>query len=381
MDEARGTLFWNIARIIEEKKPKIVLLENVRNIAGPRHRHEWDVIIRTLRESGYRVSEVPFIVSPHQLRRDFGGRPQVRERVLIAATRFPKGTRGINIDPGLPDLKWAKTNWSHNDWDLEKDLPLERLTRGSEKEAVSLGEEEKTWIDAWNDFVLKIRKDEVNGPLPSFPIWVDAWPPIGLIKNDSGLPEWKQDFIQKNVLFYKAHQKVLDRWLKEWKSLENFPPSRRKFEWQAQDAETLWECIMHLRPSGIRAKKSTYVPALVAITQTSIVGKNRNSKRRLTVREGARLQGFPEWFDFYDQKESASFKQLGNAVNVGVIFQVMKAVVVRDYDLLADAPELLKAVSTAPYNPDLILSNRGNLLHGYKGPSIVQDELSLKLVT
>jgi DNA (cytosine-5)-methyltransferase 1 len=44
MDEARGTLFWNIARIIEEKKPKIVLLENVRNIAGPRHKHEWDVL-------------------------------------------------------------------------------------------------------------------------------------------------------------------------------------------------------------------------------------------------------------------------------------------------------------------------------------------------
>jgi DNA (cytosine-5)-methyltransferase 1 len=380
MDEARGTLFWNIARIIEEKKPKIVLLENVRNIAGPRHRHEWEVIIRTLRESGYRVSEIPFIVSPHQLRRDFGGRPQVRERVLIAATRFPAGTRGIKIDPGLPDLKWAKANWSHNDWDLEKDLPLERLTRTSEKESVSLGEEEKNWIDAWDDFVARIRKDEVNGPLPSFPIWVDAWPPVGLIKNDSKLPDWKQDFIQKNISFYKAHQKVLDRWLKEWKFLENFPPSRRKFEWQAQNAETLWECIMHLRPSGIRAKKSTYVPALVAITQTSIVGRNRTSKRRLTVREGARLQGFPEWFNFYDQKESASFKQLGNAVNVGVIFQVMKALVVRDYDLLSDAPELLKAVSTAPHNPDLILANRGNLLHGHKGAVIAQDELNLKLV-
>jgi DNA (cytosine-5)-methyltransferase 1 len=42
MDEARGTLFWNIARIIEEKKPKIVLLENVRNISGPKHKHEWE---------------------------------------------------------------------------------------------------------------------------------------------------------------------------------------------------------------------------------------------------------------------------------------------------------------------------------------------------
>lgn len=380
MDEARGTLFWNIARIIEEKKPKIVLLENVRNISGPRHKHEWDVIIRTLRENGYRVSSLPFIVSPHQIRRDFGGRPQVRERVLIAATRFPKGTRDLNIEPGLPDLKWAKANWSQNDWDLDKDLPLEKISNSSKNMSVALSDEEKNWIDAWDDFVRVIRQDEKNGSIPGFPIWVDAWPPLGLITSSSDLPDWKKDFIDKNKNFYQSHKKVLDKWLNKWNFLEDFPPSRRKFEWQAQNAETLWECIMHLRPSGIRAKRPTYVPALVAITQTSIVGKNRGSKRRLTVREGARLQGFPEWFNFYEQKDSASFKQLGNAVNVGVIFQVMKALVIRDYDLLGDAPELLKAITTAPHNPDLILSNPGNLLHSSKKPKIVQEELSLKLV-
>ena len=245
---------------------------------------------------------------------------------------------------------------------------------------VALSEEEITWIDAWDDFVRVIKKDDKTGSVPGFPIWVDAWPPLGLITNGPDLPEWKQGFIEKNVNFYQMHKKVLDKWLKKWNFLEDFPPSRRKFEWQAQDAETLWECIMHLRPSGIRAKRPTYVPALVAITQTSIVGKNRASKRRLTVREGARLQGFPEWFNFYDQKESASFKQLGNAVNVGVIFQVMKALVSRDYDLLGDAPELLKVITTAPHNPDLILSNRGNLLHGQNLMRVVQEELSLKLV-
>jgi len=64
MDEARGTLFWNIAKIIEVRRPAMVLLENVRNLAGPRHTHEWDVIIQTLRSFGYRVSSVPFVVSP-----------------------------------------------------------------------------------------------------------------------------------------------------------------------------------------------------------------------------------------------------------------------------------------------------------------------------
>src|SRR3954471_22769157 len=86
MDEARGTLFWNICEILRVRKPSVVLLENVRNIAGPRHRHEWDVIIRSLRELGYRVSYEPIVFSPHLLPPERGGRPQVRERVFIVGT-------------------------------------------------------------------------------------------------------------------------------------------------------------------------------------------------------------------------------------------------------------------------------------------------------
>ena len=80
MDEARGTLFWNIARILEARTPSVVLLENVRNLAGPRHRHEWEVIIQTLREIGYRVSSTPSVFSPHFLPPSLGGTPQVRDR-------------------------------------------------------------------------------------------------------------------------------------------------------------------------------------------------------------------------------------------------------------------------------------------------------------
>jgi DNA (cytosine-5)-methyltransferase 1 len=131
---------------------------------------------------------------------------------------------------------------------------------------------------------------------------------------------------------------------------------------------------MHFRPSGIRAKKSTYVPALVAITQTSIVGRSKRFKRRLTVREAARLQGFPDWFDFFDQKDSASYKQLGNAVNVGVIYQTMKAICIRDYDELADVPELLQSISMAPDNPDLVLTDPGNV----RMASHYESELNVK---
>ena len=85
MEETRGTLFWNIAKIIEVRKPSIVLLENVQNLVGPRHIHEWNIIVSTLRDLGYRVSSKPMVVSPHLIKPEFGGRPQVRNRVMGAA--------------------------------------------------------------------------------------------------------------------------------------------------------------------------------------------------------------------------------------------------------------------------------------------------------
>ncbi len=363
MEEVRGTLFWNIARIIEVHQPSLVLLENVRNLAGPRHIHEWNVIIHTLRELGYRVSDEPLIVSPHLIHPNFGGRPQVRERVFIAATKIPVGSSKFNSRPVVPDLSKVMKDWNPKDWNLSKHLPLERLTSKAKKAEVSLTESEIRWIDAWDDFVITMRKKLKDQTLPGFPIWVDEWVHIDDLQVPYGTPDWKETFLRKNAEFYTQHQRILDAWMKRSKIKDEklFPPSRRKFEWQAQETMTLKETIMHFRPSGIRAKKPTYVPALVAITQTSIIGKQG---RRLTVREGARLQGLPDWFDFVGQANSASYKQLGNGVNVGVVYNVLKAQVLRDVDLLAGKPALLRAIIDSPDTPDVVLKNYSGVRHG-----------------
>jgi DNA (cytosine-5)-methyltransferase 1 len=353
MDEARGTLFWNIARIIEVRKPKIVLLENVRNIAGPRHEHEWEVIIQTLRQLGYRVSSKPLVVSPHRIHPDFGGRPQVRERVFIAATRTNKPGALIGEEPGLPAIEKFEHAWNIQNWNLAKDLPLDTKLDAEEKKLSTLGASESEWIDAWNEFVLLFKEAHPGENLPGFPIWADEWVHIDDLKIPRGTPGWKKNFLIKNAEFYTQNKKFIDKWLKKHKNLESFPPSRRKLEWQAQDAKSLNETIMHFRPSGIRAKKATYVPALVAITQTSILGKQ---KRRITFREGARLQGLPEWFDFLDQPKSQTFKQLGNGVNIGAVYNVMKALVLRDLDLLGSDTKMVKSILNAADTPDEYLS-------------------------
>jgi DNA (cytosine-5)-methyltransferase 1 len=353
MDETRGTLYWNILKIIETHHPKLVLLENVRNLAGPRHLHEWGVIIETLRAEGYRVAETPAIFSPHLMPRDLGGRPQVRERVFISATYVGDGADEKTLAPERAVLNQAVGEWDPKNWVLETDLPLDP---DHHAEGCELTESERYWVEAWNEFVELMWDAREGARLPGFPLWADEWVHIDDLEIPTGTPKWKSDYLVKNAQFYTDHKKVIDRWAKKWRVYTDlFPASRRKLEWQAQDTPRLWDTVMHFRPSGIRAKAPTYLPALVAITQTSIVGSR---ERRLSTREAARLQGLPEWFDFGDQPAAATYKQLGNGVSVGAVWHVLKRHADRDSHFLEkSAPRVLKAIQSAPENPDEALNH------------------------
>jgi DNA (cytosine-5)-methyltransferase 1 len=370
MDETRGTLFYNIASIIKAHHPKVVLLENVRNLAGPRHLHEWQIIVELLREEGYRVSDTPAIFSPHLLPPERGGRPQVRERVFITATHSPRGIGNhLDIEPvslisGRIDGFEPKVEWHLEDLlDDSHNVPGCDLT-GSER----------LWIDAWDDWVQTWYEKTTGRRPPGFPIWADSWLDFTNVVNDFGfvpgyrdlmgadplLPQWKAGHLAKNYDLYSNHHEWIDGWArKHGVYTDAFPSSRRKLEWQAQDTSRLWDTVMHFRPSGIRAKAPTYLPALVAITQTSIIGPR---ERRLSPRETARLQGLPDWFDFGDQRPAATYKQMGNGVNVGAVWHIFREHALRDEDVLkqtAAGRRILEAVWRAPLSPDPVLEAMG----------------------
>ena len=353
MDETRGTLYWNILRIIEVRKPSLVILENVRNLAGPRHQHEWQVIIETLRDAGYRVADEPAVFSPHLLPPSRGGRPQVRERVFITATRVDPEF-GVPLHADAPVSNKPVAGWNPQDWHLETDLPLDPDHKVSDCE---LTDAEMLWINAWDEFVQIMWEEREGRRLPGFPLWADSWIPRSKLDGQElkAMPAWKSNYIIKNSEFYTEHKLVLDKWMKRWQVRSSlFPPSRRKLEWQAQDTPRLWETVMHFRPSGIRAKAPTYLPALVAITQTSIIGSR---ERRLSTREAARLQGLPEWFDFGPQANSTTYRQLGNGVSVGAVWHVIREHVRRDEEILKKTnPKLLRQILSSPDSPDQILA-------------------------
>ncbi|WP_449513294.1 DNA (cytosine-5-)-methyltransferase [Cellulomonas sp.] len=352
LDKTRGTLFHNIIRILQERTPKLVFLENVRNLAGPKHTETWDTIIAALEEIGYEVAHTPMVVSPHFIDPAHGGAPQIRERVFILG--IYKGTahrkRARDVRPTLD--RGPMEGWDPQSWDLaETPLPwlggvpiLQRDDEIANLASYQLTASEVRWVNAWDNFVLRLRKAGVE--LPGHPLWTDYFVTESALDEDdlASMPDWKRSFVLKNSRFYQQHRKVIEEWRADntMTDFASFPDSRRKFEWQAQDSKTLWECILQLRPSGIRAKRPTYVPALVAITQTSIIGSKR---RRLTPVEAARLQGLPDTFTFGDQPESATYKQLGNGVNAGAVHYAMCKFVERyRTDLEPVLPGLVAAV-------------------------------------
>lgn len=78
----------------------------------------------------------------------------------------------------------------------------------------------------------------------------------------------------------------------------------------------------------------------------------------LTAREAARLRGLPDGYSFAGQADKATFKQIGNGVNTGVMWNVLKAHCARDLHPLTETVQrraIAEAVEGSPDNPRELL--------------------------
>ncbi|MBS4027586.1 MAG: DNA (cytosine-5-)-methyltransferase [Ignavibacteriales bacterium] len=82
-NDIRGTLFFDIARIIKHKKPKAFILENVKQLVGHNGGNTFKTILKTLQKDlGYNVQYAVLNALDY-------GLPQKRERVIIVGHREP----------------------------------------------------------------------------------------------------------------------------------------------------------------------------------------------------------------------------------------------------------------------------------------------------
>ena len=310
--------------MLKHHKPKYIILENVPNLERHDGGETWSQLQRDLREAGYEISTKH--LSPHQY-----GIPQIRERVFIVGSRS-----------GLAHFAMAATNRR-----IRLSISDVLHERSGRCEAIS--PQVKKCLQVWQAFIKTFPKNE---ELPSFPIWsmefgatypyeketphalgtrkltkykgshgiplkwyppaarMDGLPSYACTK-EKAFPHWKVMFIQQNRELYQRHKK----WIKPWlPRILEFPACLQKLEWNCKgEKRNVWNYVIQFRASGVRIKRPTTAPSLIAMTTTQvpIIGWE---KRYMTPRECARLQSLHE-LKYLPNAPTNAFKALGNAVN------------------------------------------------------------------
>lgn len=312
-DKTRGNLFYVIMDILDaHPEVKFIILENVRNLADKNE--NWDIIKTELMKRNFYITEEPVILSPHNF-----GIPQVRERVYI-----------LGIRKDIRNESFLTNGFIHiSDLGLEKYKNKDNCKLGDAwsilNENVSddylISEEQELMINAWDEF-----RVNTGIKIIGYPIWIDSFG-IG-IKYDKvfkrkldydSMPGWKKNFVNNNRKLYLNNKDFIDLWIEKYNMLDRIK-LYKKFEWNCgTDVDDIHNTIIQIRQSGIRVKRPTYYPSLVAMVNTPIIwDENKNHFRRITPHEAANLQNFNKRYKFVGSDKQA-YRQLGNSVNVRVL--------------------------------------------------------------
>lgn len=287
-EDIRGTLFQEIARIVRDKKPKVLLLENVKGIKNIQNGHVYRTILGVFESLGYSMTDI--VLSPDKF-----GVPQKRERVYFLGIRSDLGT---SSPPPTP-VK-APCVVLDSKVDAKYSIPAEL----------------RQVFSAWDEMIPTLVGTQLGVPIILDYFTADETLP--------GTQAWKVTYIRKNKAIYEAHRDAWDAWMTTHNELLQKRAVYRKLEWQAGKMKTgdtvLGGHFIQMRQSGIRIKQATTFPTLVAIVQTSIIG---SQERYITPRECARLQSFPD-SHLLDSQDKFAYKQLGNSVNVNVVEHVAR---------------------------------------------------------
>lgn len=95
-EKGRGTLFFELLRIIKEKEPEIVFLENVKNLVGHDNGNTFRVILKALKEEGYLVN--PMVMNAME----YGNVPQNRERIYIVCFKDSEVHKNFDFPFPIP---------------------------------------------------------------------------------------------------------------------------------------------------------------------------------------------------------------------------------------------------------------------------------------
>lgn len=327
-DKERGTLFDEIIKILNHRRPSYFILENVPYIKQHDNESTWKYMDREFKKLGYQVDHAFY--SPQ----DFGI-PQHRKRIFIVGSL-------VGLDHfSFADVDEQKTQLTEI-YDFVETAP---------KEFRPLPKANKECLLLWQKFLNEIPKDT---KVPGFPIWAMEFGanypylksfPLNLSVEDLGrykgnfgkslkvsskpkqterlpsyarvkkaFPGWKKSYISHNRDFYDDNKKHILNVVKQLSEYES--QSWQKLEWNVgNSSRKISDYIIQFRASGVRVKKADFFPSLVCTnTQRPIIAWQN---RYITKEEGLRLQAL-EGLNL-PSNDNAAFKALGNAVNAKIV--------------------------------------------------------------
>ena len=330
--DTRGTLFFEIERILRDKRPYGFILENVEGLVKHDLENKNDEIGRTLstilhtleNDLGYNVSWRVFDSIEF-------GLPQSRKRIFIVGTKDQKVELNGNepkfaklesiLEKGLEPLKsdFVDKLLSHfeiedlygksikdkrggdsniHSWDIgikgevtdEQCKLLNKLFKERRKKqwAIEIGID---WMDG-----MALTLEQIN-------TFID--------KPESELESMLDDLVKKGYLKFEHPKKLVKEQTKSGvKTYRDYDTTKPK-GYNIVTGKLSFEINKILDPNDI-------APTLVATDVSRLAVPDGNGLRRLTIREGLRLFGYPEWYEI-PTKEYDAFDLLGNTVAVPVV--------------------------------------------------------------
>lgn len=321
--DTRGTLFFEVERILREKRPQGFILENVEGLVN----HDGGKTLQVIAE---RLTALNYHFDYKVLNSKHFGVPQERKRIYIVGSVNKKPTLDKFqhseallqdvLEKGQPTLNtpfiqnllnhysieelYGKSikdkrggNTNIHSWDLEIKGPVSR--------------EQKHFLDT----LLKERRKKKWAKIIGIE-WMDGMPlTFEQIKSFYDIPnlqEWLDDLTKKGYLKYEYPKKLIEE-IDE----NGIKTTRREYDttkpkgYNIVTGKLSFEINKVMSPNDI-------TPTLVAMDMQKLYVADNGGLRRLTLREGLRLFGYPETMIF-NVSEKDGFDLLGNTVVVPVI--------------------------------------------------------------
>lgn len=321
--DTRGTMFFEVERILRDKQPQGFILENVEGLVNHDGGKTLEVITGRLKDLGYKYDY-------RVLNSKYFGVPQERKRIYIVGSKS-----------GVPNLdNFTEVNTTLKDI-LERgcptlDTPFIRnlLSHFSIEELYGKSIKDKrggsTNIHSWDleikgpvskeqkrllDTILTERRKKKWAEIIGID-WMDGMPlTLDQIKTFYDVPElekWLEDLTQKGYLKYE-YPKMLVKEVNE----NGITTSHREYDTSKPKGYNIVAGKLSFEINKVLAPNEI-APTLVAMDMQKLYVGDNGGLRRLTLREGLRLCGYPDDIVF-NVSEKEGFDLLGNTVVVPVI--------------------------------------------------------------